>query len=322
MTGDALPPIDVSLTSISSRLDALPRTLRSLLDQDLAPARVHLYLSREPHLLDRGVDRVPGPIAEMAAASEGRLAVHLVPNWGPYRKLLPYLRAHWGRSRLVATADDDTIYPAGWLRGLARAWAAYGCAVGYRGHQIRLRGGAPAPYRAWMRGRVEQNPGRLILPTGKDGVLYDTAFFPAAVLDVEAALRVAPTVDDLWFRWHLAMNRIPCFLINVDYATGTLEEGEAGGDSLYLAYNLGGGNDAAVARLDAHMDARHGFRLADLDPGAAPRRPRPADPPPASAEGMPDAPAPEEADLPFALLGDMDPPPRPPAPEPAPQEDA
>ncbi|PWJ12905.1 hypothetical protein [Jannaschia seohaensis] len=299
--------VDIALTSISSRLAGLPRTLETLLAQDHAPGAVHLYLSHEPHLLDQGVPETPAPIAALQV-EDPRLQVHFVPNWGPYRKLLPYLRTHWGQSRLVATADDDTLYPKDWLGGLVAAHGVYGCAVAYRGHQIRLKGGAPAPYRHWMRGRLEQNPGRLILPTGKDGVLYDTAFFPAAVLDIETALTVAPTVDDLWFRWHLGLAGVPCYILNPDYTAGTLEADEAG-DSLYRVYNQAGGNDAAVARLDAHMDARHGFRLADLDPEAPPRPPRPADPPPETEADT--AFAPEDSDLPHHLTGDMDPPPAP-----------
>ena len=44
----------VTLTAISGRIDGLPAVLDSLRAQTLLPARVHLHLSREPHLLDGG----------------------------------------------------------------------------------------------------------------------------------------------------------------------------------------------------------------------------------------------------------------------------
>ena len=271
----ATPPVDVSLTAIAARLDRLPEVLDSLLAQDYAPRRVHLYLSHEPHLLDAGVPALPPALAAMQAHAGGRLEVRFVPNTGPYRKLLPYLRAAGGRSRLVATADDDTLYPPDWLSGLVAGWRACRCVVGYRGHRIRIEAGAPAPYRSWMQARTGPNPGRLLLPIGKEGVLYDTAFFPDAVLDTEAALRIAPTADDLWFRWHLALNRIPVFLIDgAGAGPGAGPEAPASGDSLFLRYNMAGGNDATVAALEAYIRRRHGASIADLDPGArpAPRR--------------------------------------------------
>ena len=39
--------IDISMTSMSSRMATLGQTLRSLLDQNYANLCIHLYLSRE-----------------------------------------------------------------------------------------------------------------------------------------------------------------------------------------------------------------------------------------------------------------------------------
>ena len=220
---------------------------------------------------------LPAALARTIDEAGGRIVLRYVPNWGPYRKLLPYLFAHWGTSRLVATADDDTIYPADWLSGLVAAYGTYGCTIARRGHQMRfLPDGTPTAYRGWMHAKVEGTPGRLLLPTGKDGVLYNTAQFPLHVLDVETALALAPTMDDLWFRWTQALNGIAVHLIGTDYTLHTFEE-TGYDDSLYLSYNLSGGNDAAVALLEAHFRDRFGWRMADLaapetarGPGAGP----------------------------------------------------
>jgi hypothetical protein len=258
-------PVDVSLTTIRARLPTLARTLSSLLAQEHRELTVHLWISEEPHLLDAGIAELPEDIRTLVKRSRGRLVVERCPNWGPYRKLLPYLRRHWGASRLVVTADDDTIYPARWLTGLLEAWAAHGCCVAHRGHRMGVVQGEVAPYRSWMRAPIEETPALLLLPTGKDGVLYDTGWFEEGVLDVETALRIAPTVDDLWFRWHLAARGVPVHLISTDYATGSLAGAETdAADSLYLRYNLGGGNDAAIAALEAHFRARLGYGLADM----------------------------------------------------------
>jgi hypothetical protein len=252
--------IDISLTSISSRMATLGQTLQSLLDQDYADLKIHLHLSREAYLLDKGVPELPADIAELQARSAGRLQIIYCRNTGPYRKLLPYLNANWGKSRLVVTVDDDTIYPRHWLSNLMRAHDQYGCVVAYRGHQINCGKGAIQPYRSWMRSRIEQNPSQLILPTGKDGILYDTAFFPINVLNVEEAMRVAPTADDLWFRWHLSLNGIPTYLVNTDYRAETFTETDYE-SSLYLNFNRNTGNDAAVAAVEDYFQQKFQFSM-------------------------------------------------------------
>lgn len=255
--------IDISMTSMSSRMATIGQTLRSMLDQSYADLRIHLYLSREPYLLDEGVTELPEDVVALQREAGDRLRIEYCPNWGPYRKLLPYLRANWGSSKLVVTADDDTIYPSDWLAGLVEAYHNHRCVIGYRGHRINVRGGKIAPYRSWMRSRIEQNPDQLILPTGKDGILYNTAFFPINVLNIADATRIAPTVDDLWFRWHLSLNRIAVNVINVDYKAGTFEE--TGYDSsLYLNFNKGGGNDVAVGELQNYFKEKFGFDMAEL----------------------------------------------------------
>lgn len=256
----SLGKIDISLTSISSRMGTVGKTLRSLLDQDYPDLQVHLHLSREPYLLDRGVPELPEDLAALADEAAGRLQIHYCRNTGPYRKLLPYLYRHWGQSRLVATADDDTIYPRHWLSTLAAAYLTYGCVIAYRGHRIVHKEGKLLPYRSWMRSRIEENPSPLILPTGKDGILYDTAFFPIGVLNLRKAMELTPTADDLWFRWHLGLNGIQTYLINMDYKAETFSETDYE-TSLYLNFNRGGSNDSAVEMLEAHFRDQHGFSL-------------------------------------------------------------
>lgn len=253
--------IDISLTAISSRMGSICQTLQSLLDQDYDDLQVHLHLSKEPYLLDKGVPNLPADVAALVAQSDGRLKVHYCRNIGPYRKLLPYLFRHWGQSKLVATADDDTIYPRHWLSTLAAAYQSYGCVIAYRGHRILQREGVLAPYRNWMRSQIEENPGRLILPTGKDGILYDTACFPINVLNVQDAMQIAPTADDLWFRWHLCLNGIQTYLINMDYRADTFSETDYD-SSLYLNFNHGGSNDAAIEALEAYFRKSFNFNIA------------------------------------------------------------
>lgn len=251
--------IDISLTAISLRMNTVCETLRSLLAQSYSDLCIHLHLSREPYLLDAGVPEIPTDLAALQREAGGRLKIVYCRNIGPYRKLLPYLHSYWGESRLVVTADDDTIYPPDWLECLVSSYALQRCAIAYRGHRICYNDAGFVTYRSWMKSTIEENPSKLILPTGKDGILYDTAFFPVGVLNVRDALRLAPTADDLWFRWHLARNGIPVYVINTDYTSSFAEtEYES---SLYLNYNRSGNNDRAIAELDRYFSTNLQFTL-------------------------------------------------------------
>lgn len=258
----APPRITISLTTISSRLSKVPRTLRSLLVQDYPNLVVHLYLSREPFLLDEGV---PGALpAELLALTEAdpRLVVRFTPNIGPYRKILPILAEMNGARALVATADDDTIYPVNWLSGLYQAYLLHGCVVCYRGHQMRRSGREFNRYRSWMLAGIARNPDLYNLPTGKDGVLYDTSFFHPNVLNHVRALQIAPTADDLWLKWHYsALEDVPTFVVNTDYRAQTFKD-DPFGKSLYDVFNRDGGNDATIQRLENYTTGLHRIPLA------------------------------------------------------------
>lgn len=253
------PTIHISLTSISSRMATVDRTLRSLINQDYGNLVVHLYLSKEPHLLDEGVPEVPKKVQDLITETDGKLQVHYTKNIGPYRKLLPLLFSYWGQELLVVTADDDTIYPTNWLRTLYHHYGKYNCCIAFRGHRIIAKDDKFLPYRSWMKDAIFENPSSLILPTGKDGIFYNSAMFPETVMNIGEALRLAPTADDIWFRWNLALNGVPVFVIETDYKT-TFEESTYQ-SSLYFNYNRGGQNDTIVNAVDLHFKKHKSFNL-------------------------------------------------------------
>jgi hypothetical protein len=249
--------VQVCLTSISKRLHTLPATLRSLLAQDYPNFTVTLYLSREPFLLDEGVRSIPAELAELT--KNRRFELRYTRNIGSYRKLLPFLSENIGSRRLVATADDDTIYPDHWLSELVQYYEAYRCVIAYRAHGMVLeKTGEFARYRRWMTAPLARNPDLLVIPTGKDGVLYSTSFFHENVLGVEAALKLAPTADDIWFKWHTAATGVACYSISLDYAADTFASANHA-SSLYGEYNRAGKNDETVQNMVTYGKESLGF---------------------------------------------------------------
>lgn len=257
-----LIPIVVSLTTISTRMDAITRTLRSLLAQDHPDFRVRLHLSREPFLLDAGVPGALPSALEALARADPRLEIRFTPNLGPYRKILPVLAELGGARALVATADDDTVYPPDWLGGLVAAHRRHRCVVCYRGHRMVRRDHVFADYRSWMHGGILRNPDIYNLPTGKDGVLYDTDFFDPRVLNHVRALAIAPTADDLWLKWHYsAFADVPTYIIHPDWKTQSFSD-DSFGVSLYRNFNREGGNDETIRQLEAYARGAGGRSFA------------------------------------------------------------
>lgn len=252
----------ISLTVIHTRLAKLHLTLHSLLQQDYNNFEVCVHASKEPFLLDQGISDVPREVQRLIS-DDSRLSWRWVPNIGPYRKLLPVLNKMIDEDQLIVTADDDTIYPQGWLSTLVQYYSLFNCVISFRSHFIAISDGGFAPYRSWMTHGIVENPSELVLPTGKDGVLYHSSHFDRRVLDFVRALDLAPTADDLWFKWHTAVNNVPVYCIEPDYTKSSLvDTGE--GPSLYLKFNDKGANDRTIARLHSYAQAEWGFDLAKV----------------------------------------------------------
>jgi hypothetical protein len=210
---------DICLTTISTRLHTLDRVVRSLQRQTMPPRGIHIYLSQTPYLLDEGVDPQDGRL--QALIEDPTVQLHWVENLGPYRKFAIYLQSPAtaeGDDRFI-TVDDDTIYPPRFIEYLAAKHLRYQCVVAHRGRRMRLEPSRGfADYSNWHDGLHEPRLGNL--PTGQSGVIYRRAYFPAD-LQLEAALRIAPTHDDLWLRWLTAIQGVPALITQPNAAAKT-----------------------------------------------------------------------------------------------------
>lgn len=256
-------PITISLTTIRARLGTLHLTLESLARQNYPNLTIRIYVSRDPFLLDEGIDSLPEACMRVIEAHRPRIELHFVRNIGSYRKLVPLLEERLGESSLVVTADDDTLYPPNWVSDLYFHYRLNNCIVCYRGHQMAYDDSGWLDYRTWMRRSPSASRSVLNLPTGKDGVLYNTIFLHPDVLDMERGAALARTVDDLWFKWHSALLGVPVFMIHTDYRTSSLPETTTD-HSLYKNFNEKGGNDRAIVAIEADFKARYGTTILDV----------------------------------------------------------
>lgn len=189
--------VTVSLTTVSYRIGTVHKVIESLLAQTYRPEGILLWLSREPHLLDEGVESIPSQLAVLAEKEEF-FEIRWTENTGPYRKLLP---ARMESEHLVVTCDDDTLYPPRWLEMLIMAHLANpGCIMCCRGRLMqRDTNGGFLPYRQWPR-FDDPHPSLHCFATGKDGVLYPPESLSEEASNKSAFLRLCPTADDIWFK--------------------------------------------------------------------------------------------------------------------------
>lgn len=235
------PTIILSVTSIPERVELFLGALGWLAAQTLHPARAVIWLGEESFPAERRRELAARfPLPDWAE-------IRYRPDLGPQTKLLYALREF--PDAPVVTADDDIIYPPGWLAGLAEAYHEWPQHIHcYRAHLIRLRAdGLPAPYNEWgWLAPGVQGPSPLLFPTGTCGVLYPPGALDRRVFDLAAMRRLCPTNDDTWFR---AMSLLRGTLVR-KVRPESLEFPHIPGSEQRMLWTINAGrNDAQIAAV-------------------------------------------------------------------------
>jgi hypothetical protein len=180
----------VSLTTYGRRIQTVHLTIESIAAGTLRPSRLILWLDDEPAFrnLPNGLKRL----------QDRGLEILLSENFGPHTKYFPYLQSTNAFDTPLVTADDDTVYAASWLHGLAHGYAENPTVVScYRAHEIRFSGEKLAPYVTWGRCRTD-HPAYRNFGTGVSGCLYPPAFLSTLKAMGRQFEQVCPKADDLW----------------------------------------------------------------------------------------------------------------------------
>ena len=193
----------VTLTTIPSRIGLIGMTLKSLLDQTLPPARIHLNIPRHSRRENCAYD-----VPDWLEALE-MVRIVRCEDVGPATKLFPTLSGA-SDDQAIIVVDDDRIYPPGFVETLSAAGdgdpdAAFGL-LGWVvpadftdrpttiGSNLHMQ--PPAPVRA----RRLREPFEIDILQGFSGYLVRPRFFPD--MDAMLAHRDAPPeafyVDDVW----------------------------------------------------------------------------------------------------------------------------
>lgn len=205
-TPTSRPQVVVSMTSFPQAIPYAIQAIRSLLDMEVRPDKLVLYLTFAQ--FDGGM--LPAELTALAAAE----STFEVRDYGrdirSYRKLIPALADF--PDAIIVTVDDDVRYHRHMLRDLLAMHESQPHAV--IAHRVkRIRPGHP--YRQWRKYRwydfVLKRVHRRYdnLQTGVAGVLYPPHCLRPDMLDPDLFTTIAPTTDDLWFWAAAARNGYP-----------------------------------------------------------------------------------------------------------------
>lgn len=188
----------VSLTTTSYRVQTVSKVIESLLHQTVQPAKIVLWLSKEPYMFCKGIDpsSLPADLVELEQKN-AQFVVKWTKNTGSYRKLLPSV-AEWPDFAII-TVDDDVCYASNLIESMLLLANTYpNCVISNRSRKCMLG----TPYKHWP--LIAENKvviDKWLLPTGLGGVLYPPN--SCKMLDEskkDAYLHLAPRCDDIWFR--------------------------------------------------------------------------------------------------------------------------
>lgn len=188
-------PLIVSLTSYPARFDKLRMTLRSLIEQDVRPDYIMLWVD-SAH--EKAIPQ------EVWALCHAGVNICFHNDIGPATKLLPALKEY--PEHFIITADDDLYYPPDWIGRLIDAYDKDSPSIVCLRAHLAMVGddGALLPYRKWDR-RTDQlqanEKTQYIFPTGVGGVLYPPGCFSSEVFDEKTLAKLTPKADDVWFFW-------------------------------------------------------------------------------------------------------------------------
>jgi len=194
--------LPISLTSIPSRLDILPRTLRALLKQTLKPSAIHIWLSKDSYQLDGGCSEdLPRELRELLATEP--IYLHWTDNLGPFTKLLPFCNQYPDTPVLVV--DDDTIYDENLVLTAYTLWNQHKCCIAFRATIY-----SKEHYRLWPNASDKKDVN--IFHKGNGGVVYHTKWFQDPLFhNAEVYKKLCPTADDIWINLWRMKKGILCY---------------------------------------------------------------------------------------------------------------
>ncbi|MGJ5642186.1 glycosyltransferase family A protein [Formosa sp. S-31] len=190
-------PVFVSLTTIPSRIKTLHITIRSLLNQNVLPEKIILWLNNS------FINNIPPQLEKLIGST---FEIKFSPYTFSHRKLIHSIENF--PDKIIITCDDDLIYHPNSLHQLYHEHLKNPeVIIGNRCRKMSFdNNGKPLPYLQWP--FIEKTtPGeKLLMPVGAFLVLYPPNVLDKRFNDVELINKLSPKSDDLWFKTTALLN--------------------------------------------------------------------------------------------------------------------
>lgn len=184
-------PVIISLTSIPPRFNILHLTIRSILNQNVLPEKIILWLNENQK------DNTPNSLKQLEC---NFFKIRFSNLDCPHLKLVESLRHY--PNKIIITIDDDLMYRQNWLNYLYMEHLEHPKSI--IANQTRIisfdQEGTLKPYEQWPTNYNAKIKTKLLLPIGSAGALYPPNSLNSNVLDDNLFLKLAPRADDLWFK--------------------------------------------------------------------------------------------------------------------------
>ena len=181
----------VSLTSFPDRMGGLHLTVESVLNQTAPADLVVIWLASSQ--FPNGMDDVPTTLKRLLSDT---CQIRWCEDMRSYKKLIPSLAEY--PDATIITIDDDIIYERTLIEKLLRGYESHpDCIVVSRVTKFHCCNGIlfndDGGCSYW------EQPSFLNKLVGCGACLYPPKSLDPKVLDYEAAKKLAPTSDDIWF---------------------------------------------------------------------------------------------------------------------------
>ena len=253
----------ISLTTIHSRLDILPKTIESILNQSQLPDIIHIFYSNEPFMFDEGIsDSEINKIAydlQLINIDKIKIFFTNTENIGPYRKLIPALKLY--KNHIIITIDDDHEYEQTFIKSYVDAYENYKCIICSGGRIIDLVNPEKSIEDTKIT-NIFNFPKYNVLPEGFGGILYHSTMFNDDFLNL--SFKTLPEIvlknDDILFRLYTLYKSIPVFYVYID-KTHLLDFDKH--KSLYIDFNINSSISSTISKIK-NFNYFNNFNISDI----------------------------------------------------------
>lgn len=190
----------VSLTSFPARINTTHFAINTLLQQNLKPDKVVLWLSKE---------QFPNKENDLPTEITNLIQLGLEIKWcdddiRSFKKLIPSLKEY--PNDIIITADDDIYYEKDWLESLyAKHIESPTSIIAQRVRRFILKNNKFVVLSSKVFDKIDfSKPSFYNQMLGGSGCLYPPDSLHKDIFNTEQALKLLPTNDDIYF-WAMAV---------------------------------------------------------------------------------------------------------------------